>query len=629
MGFEKHRATSAGNTTRRAFVGTAALAGTLVAGASMFAAAGGPAKAHADEVASAETSGSSADQAPAVTSEPFVAASLQFNPLMYELDANIDALCDVLGQLFDQTGARLVVAPEMCTTGYGYTSRADIEPYVDTIPGKATEAVGELCAEHGAYVVFGMAERDEETDIYYNAAVLVGPDGVVGKYRKTHQWETEEHWAAWGDLGFPVFDTDLGRIGINICMDAAYMESARCLAVAGANILCFPTNSSAQAIAALPARAMQNGMYVVSGNRSNTENGFHMIGGSAIWSPEGELLAQAPLVMTSDEDIDEAAWYTAQIDPALYDNDNRARMAGRRPELYQNLLLHIGPWDYTASTDSAHVTAAALQYTPADTLEATAEKIRSLVLGLGTSPDLVVLPELALTGLVGEGAVADNSAETLSLAAELAKACGAAVVIGGIEGQDGKLYNSAFVVGSDGALVGTYRKTHLGEADAWATPGDDIPVFEVEGIGRVGVLIGDDVCFPEAAGALAVGRADVICNPAAWHGQYGGFVQTPKEMSASPFADNAMVLWDAVSEGAEAYTVTANFVGGDAGYLGSSALNTLDPLYASDVQSCAGKDDEEAFVAEFDTLLKDGWYNQQKLVDSRRTDYYKPLVARG
>ena len=100
-------------------------------------------------------------------------------------------------------------------------------------------------------------------------------------------------------------------------------------------------------------------------------------------------------------------------------------------------------------------------------------------------------------------------------------------------------------------------------------------------------------------------------------------------MSASPFADNAMVLWDAVSEGAEAYTVIANFVGGDAGYLGSSALNTLDPLYASDVQSCASKDDEEAFVAEFDTLLKDGWYNQQKLVDSRRTDYYKPLVARG
>lgn len=264
--------------TRRGFIGTVAAAGMA---ASVAAGCAGSA-ALADE--------SSAG----VTTAPFVAASLQFNPQMYELDSNIDALCEALGQLFEQTGARLVVAPEMCTTGYGYTSRKDIEPYVDTIPGKATEAVGELCAKYDAYVVFGMAERDADTDIYYNAAALVGPEGVVGKYRKTHQWETEEHWAAWGDLGFPVFETELGKIGINICMDAAYTESARCLAVAGANILCFPTNSSAQAIAALPSRAVQNGMYVVSGNRSNTELGFHMIGGSAIWSPAGEALSMAP-----------------------------------------------------------------------------------------------------------------------------------------------------------------------------------------------------------------------------------------------------------------------------------------------------------------------------------------------
>ena len=75
--------------------------------------------------------------------------------------------------------------------------------------------------------------------------------------------------------------------------------------------------------------------------------------------------------------------------------------------------------------------------------------------------------------------------------------------------------------------------------------------------------------------------------------------------------------------------VAANFVGGEAGYLGSSALNTLDPLYGTDTQSCASADSEEAFVAEFDTLLADGWYNQQKLIDSRRTDWYKPLVAKG
>lgn len=346
--------------SRRAFTrGAIAAGGGLMASASVLALSPAPQLARASEA--------SAQEKADIVAEPFVAASLQFNPKMYELDDNIDALCEALGNLFVQTGARLVVAPEMCTTGYDYTSRADIAPYVDTIPGKATEAVGKLCASHGAYVVFGMAERDPETDVYYNAAVLVGPDGVVGKYRKTHQWETEEHWAAWGDLGFSVFDTELGRIGISICMDAAYMESARCLAVSSADIMCFPTNSSAQAIAALPARAVQNGMYIVSGNRSNTEPGFHMIGGSAIWSPTGEPLSQAPLVMTSDEDMDETTWYTAEIDPAAYDNANKARLSSRRPELYQNLLLHIGPWDYTATSEPSDIVAVALQYEPAAT----------------------------------------------------------------------------------------------------------------------------------------------------------------------------------------------------------------------------------------------------------------------
>ncbi len=135
--------------------------------------------------------------------------------------------------------------------------------------------------------------------------------------------------------------------------------------------------------------------------------------------------------------------------------------------------------------------------------------------------------------------------------------------------------------------------------------------------------------FPEAAAALAAGRADVIANPAAWHGQYGGYVRVPKEMSASPFADNAMALWDAVSEDARAYTVTANFVGGEAGCLGSSALNTLGPLYGTDSQSCAGADSEEAFVAEFDALPTGGWHNQQKPINPRRTDWRKLLVTKG
>ncbi len=209
--------------------------------------------------------------------EPFKVASVQFNPELNERDKNVEELLKVTEEAF-KNGAKLVVAPEMSTTGYYYADRKSIQPFVDTIPGKTTEKFATLTKKYDTYIVFGMPEVDEKTDIYYNAAALVGPEGYIGKYRKTHMWETEMHWGAWGDLGVPVYETKVGNIAINICMDSAYFETARLAGVAGADILAFPTNSSAQAISALPARAQQNGMYIISANRSNTEEGFHMLG---------------------------------------------------------------------------------------------------------------------------------------------------------------------------------------------------------------------------------------------------------------------------------------------------------------------------------------------------------------
>ena len=83
--------------------------------------------------------------------------------------------------------AKLIVLVEMATTAYCFFDRAEIAPYVEPIPGPTTERFGELAARYGCYIVVGMPEVDHETDIYYNSLALVGPDGVVGKYRKpTH-----------------------------------------------------------------------------------------------------------------------------------------------------------------------------------------------------------------------------------------------------------------------------------------------------------------------------------------------------------------------------------------------------------------------------------------------------------
>ena len=91
-------------------------------------------------------------------------------------------------------------------------------------------------------------------------------------------------------------------------------------------------------------------------------------------------------------------------------------------------------------------------------------------------------------------------------------------------------------------------------------PRDDIPVFTTE-IGRVGLLACADVRFPEAAGVLEVGRADIIAIPSAWDGSYGGWLQEPKGLFTNPYADNTMVFWYAIAKNMQAFTVVANPVG--------------------------------------------------------------------
>ncbi len=570
-------------------------------------------------------------------SKIFKVAAVQFNSQLNKRDENINALIKVITEAA-KNGAKLIVTPEMVTTGYYYKNREAIEPFVDTIPGITTQKLTEVAKEYHTYIVVGLPEVDSETGIYYNAAALIGPEGYIGKYRKMHQWETEEHWAAWGDLGVPVYDTEIGKIAINICMDSAYFESARLAAVNGADILAFPTNSSAQAISALQARAEQNGLYIVSANRSNTENGFHMIGASAVWSPAGEKLVEAKYVAKEEEDIDEPTIVYAEINPSHYENAAKERLNERRTELYQDLMLYIAPWDYTKNTTENDITAAALQYEPViGDKEANTTIIKELINDAlikaekeGTKLDLIVLPELALTGPVAELNEINIFAETLDGATvktfkELAATNEVHIVFGMIEKEGDKLYDSAILVEPKGEVVGKYRKTHLNESDkSWATQGDEIKVFETD-LGKIGIMIGYDALFPEVAGVMMVNRADIITIPTSWDLQYGKELQINKDISANRYPDGSMCLWDSIAMSSQAYTIVSNFTGTENNYLGGSALFTLDPLYGLD-QPVVTLEKRDALVMRFSTIQADWWFNQEKLVQSRRTAFYKPLV---
>jgi predicted amidohydrolase len=554
-------------------------------------------------------------------SPPFKAAVVQFNPILNERDKNIEALAAAFEEAM-KNGAKLVVAPEMSTTGYHYDNRAAIAPFVDAIPGKATDVFSKLTAKYGAYVVFGMPEVDRKTKLYYNSSALVGPEGCIGSYRKTHLWETEEHWASYGDLGVPVYNTSLGRIAINICMDSAYFESARLAALAGADILAFPTNSTSQAIAALPARAVQNGLYIVSANRSNTEREFHMIGGSAVWSPEGDCLTATPLVMNSEQDENGTTIAYADINPAQYENAGKALLKSRRPELYKDLMLHIAPWNYQKSTKSAVVLAFVLQYNPIPAeRERNMEKISKLVdaeIKNSGKPDLIVLPEMPLTG---PGAFANKA--DLQFFSAMASKHGAYLVGSYVEDDNGKSFITAVLFDRKGNEAGRYRKTHLNSAEKkWAAAGNSIGVFTTD-IGRIGIVIGDEVKFPEVAGLLAILRADIIAVPSSWKKSDGGEWRLPAEISANRYPEGSMVLWDSTAMSAQAYTLISNFSGD--GFFGGSGLYTLDPLYGLDQPSVL-KEGEGAYPVKFSTLQSQWWFNQEMLINSRRSTYYIPLV---
>ncbi|WP_051271539.1 nitrilase-related carbon-nitrogen hydrolase [Shimazuella kribbensis] len=566
----------------------------------------------------------------------FKVAAIQFNPVLNQWDKNIEELLKLTKEAF-QNGAKLVVTPEMSTTGYHFANRKSIQPFVDTIPGKTTNAFADLANEYDAYVVLGLPEIDEKTKLYYNAAALVGPEGYIGTYRKTQLWETDTHWAAWGNLGVPIFQTKIGKIAINICMDSTFFEISRLAGLAGADILAFPTNSSAQALFSLPNRAIQNGMYVIGANRSNTENSFQMIGGSVIWSPEGKKLAEAP-ILKENIAINEPTIVYAHIDTKLYSNNNRDLLHKRRPEIYKEIMHYIAPWDFTKNTKSHDIVAATIQYEPiiGDKTK-NKEKIAQLVKQAkrkNPKCNLVVLPELSVTGPLCdmerreiENLTENVEGPTIQYITKLAKQYQVAIVFGFAEKTEEGLYNAALLISQEGEVIGKYQKTHLSKSDEnWALPGSSLSVFDVKGLGKIGILIGEDVIYPETSGVLTVKRADMIAIPSAWNGQYGEPLSTHPDLSFQPYPTNAMGMWSAIGIDTQAYTLVANFVGTKNDYLGGSSLYTIDPLYGLDHPMVASNNQEEAFIVTFKTLQTDWWFNQERYLLARRTSHFSPLV---
>lgn len=269
-------------------------------------------------------------------------AGVQMDVQIGDVAKNLSRICEKLRET-TAAGAVLTVFPECAVPGYCFGSLAEALPFAQTIPGPATDRLATVCAELKCHAIVGMLERDGER--VFNAAVLIGPEGTVGSYRKVHlPFLGIDMFTTPGDRPFAVQTAGPIRVGMNICYDAAFPETARCLAILGADLITLPTNwppgAECTAACVINARAMENGVYYIAVNRVGTERGFPFIGRSKIVDPTGRTLTES---LTLEEEI-----LYAEIDPALARNKHVIRVPGkheidrladRRPEMYGPLVV--------------------------------------------------------------------------------------------------------------------------------------------------------------------------------------------------------------------------------------------------------------------------------------------------
>ena len=252
-----------------------------------------------------------------------------------------------LAQQAAKNGANLIVLPELANTGYLFSSRQDAFKHAEVVPdGPSVRAWIDFARQHQVYLVAGLAEQEGMQ--LFDTAVLLGPDGFIGKYRKAHLWNKEKLWFTPGDLGFPVFETPIGRIGLLICWDIWFPEVPRLLSLQGADIICslnnwvwtppplFDDAGKCMASYLTMTAAHVNNVFIAAANRIGEEQGERYLGCSLIagtngW-PIGKVApADEQTILYADIDLS-----TARSAPIWNNLNDLCR--DRRVDVYESML---------------------------------------------------------------------------------------------------------------------------------------------------------------------------------------------------------------------------------------------------------------------------------------------------
>lgn len=424
-------------------------------------------------------------------------------------------------------GAELVVLPENSNRVRDYADREDCHVRCERLDGAFVRAVRTAAADHGLFVVVGVDLADEQPPDVRISQLLIGPDGsVLARNDKHVLWDYEYTLFRPSDDPFAVHDTGLGRLGLMLCADGIVPETPRALGLLGGQVLCNSLNSRGpdEMRVHVPLRALENGVWHVAANTvGGPADQWPWMGGSQIVAPDGRVLAKA------SESEEELVW--ADLDVTRADDKSTGLVddlvAWRRPDLYGDLVAPIrdvpaaAMYGALADPDQPReVAVALLQVSHFHSDEWTLERVAGQIQWAGRQgATLGVLPELfAMSGEMTRRPTL--AADLAGAALERVRLCAAEAgvwIVGSLpEADGGEWYHTAYLVDSSGGIAGRYRKAHLNRVERrWAKAGSELPVFDTP-VGRLGVLIGDEIWLPEVARVLSLAGAEILCHPTTW-----------------------------------------------------------------------------------------------------------------
>ena len=221
-------------------------------------------------------------------------AAIQYRAIPHNKSENIINLANFIEEA-SANGAKIIVLPEMCTTGLAIKNMEQAKILAETIPGPSTDAFAKLARQHSVYIILGMPEFEPQSKKYYNLQIVIDPNGlIIAKYRKIHLYGPDHNWAEKGDLGYQIAETLWGKIGLGICYDINFPDIFDFFSDKGVNIFAFSTNWVDENI---PFNywiglLKNRNIYFIAANNWGSEEGLSFPGGSIILSTDLTILSK-------------------------------------------------------------------------------------------------------------------------------------------------------------------------------------------------------------------------------------------------------------------------------------------------------------------------------------------------